>query len=545
MMTIAFNVRNQRMELCENVFMASETVNYVDCRFYFSEEWSGFEKTAIFSNIGGSYSVLLSGDACIVPHEVLSDSFSVSVFGIQNGEKFRRITTNAVSVQVSSSGYKEGDTPDEPTPDVYETIVLRLADGEKQIKAVGDKNTQLGAEIESVKNSVSADKAAIEGEIDDCCTEVNAIKTDLSKLPEKYAAKTHLHKAEDITDLNIPTKMSQLDNDSGLVADENYVHTDNNYTDAEKAKLAGLHLYDDTGIKAEIDAKADIPHTTESGYPLELTDSLADERLTDCKVWGNTDGVGDLSTADNKYHVPITVCGKNVLDIAGINSKGLYSATISSGVKISYDKDTQIITLNGTSTSSVSTNQFVLNHAISGDAVISAKVIGGTVSGNGYCFGLSSTAYVLPGDVRIQLTENGIDTAKSAGTRTLQNSGKYVVIQSNTAVTYNNFQFQLQIEKGITSTEYEPYTNISSNAVLDTPLTPGEYIDLIRKKRVNGSTETDITVAGELKTVDSDVNNIICGTTVAPEKTEVEYYQDINKVITELRNAILAQGGNT
>ncbi len=255
--------------------------------------------------------------------------------------------------------------------------------------------------------------------------------------------------------------------------------------------------------------------------------------------------VGDFDSLYGKYIVPITVCGKNVLDIAGINSKGLYSATISSGVKISYDKDTQIITLNGTSTSSVSTNQFVLNHAISGDAVISAKVIGGSVSGNGYYFGLSSTAYVLPGDVRIQLTENGIDTAKSAGTRTLQNSGKYVVIQSNTAVTYNNFQFQLQIEKGTTATEYEPYTNISSNAVLNTPLTPGEYIDLIRKKRVNGSTETDITVAGELKTVDSDVNNIICGTTVAPEKVEVEYYQDINKVITEIKNAILAQGGNT
>ena len=80
---------------------------------------------------------------------------------------------------------------------------------------------------------------------------------------------------------------------------------------------------------------------------------------------------------------------------------------------------------------------------------------------------------------------------------------------------------------------------------MDTPLAPGEYIDLIRKKRVNGSTETDITVAGELKTVDSDVNNIICGTTIAPSKIDIEYYQDINKVITNLTNAILAQGGNT
>ena len=150
---------------------------------------------------------------------------------------------------------------------------------------------------------------------------------------------------------------------------------------------------------------------------------------------------------EEKYEIPIKISGKNMLDIAGINDKGCYSATISSGVKISYDKDTQIITLNGTSTSSISTNQFVLNGEISGDVIISAKVIGGSVSGSGYYFGLASSPYVLPGDVRIQLTENGIDTTKSAGTRTPQKSGKYVVIQSNAAVTYNNFQFQLQIEE--------------------------------------------------------------------------------------------------
>lgn len=148
-----------------------------------------------------------------------------------------------------------------------------------------------------------------------------------------------------------------------------------------------------------------------------------------------------------KYEIPIKISGKNILDIAGINSKGLYSATISSGVKISYDKDTQIITLNGTSTPIISTNQFVLNGEIFGDVIISAKVIGGSVSGSGYYFGLATTSYSLPGDVRIQLTENGIDTTKSAGTRTPQRSGKYVVIQSNAAVTYNNFQFQLQIEE--------------------------------------------------------------------------------------------------
>lgn len=40
----------------------------------------------------------------------------------------------------------------------------------------------------------------------------------------------------------IPTKLSQLNNDGNFVADANYVHTDNNYTNSAKAKLDGIDL---------------------------------------------------------------------------------------------------------------------------------------------------------------------------------------------------------------------------------------------------------------------------------------------------------------
>lgn len=38
----------------------------------------------------------------------------------------------------------------------------------------------------------------------------------------------------------IPTKTSDITNDSNFVSDANYVHTDNNYTATEKSKLAGI-----------------------------------------------------------------------------------------------------------------------------------------------------------------------------------------------------------------------------------------------------------------------------------------------------------------
>lgn len=42
---------------------------------------------------------------------------------------------------------------------------------------------------------------------------------------------------------------------TGYVKDANYVHTDNNYTTAEKTKLAGLENYDDTLITAALENK--------------------------------------------------------------------------------------------------------------------------------------------------------------------------------------------------------------------------------------------------------------------------------------------------
>lgn len=55
----------------------------------------------------------------------------------------------------------------------------------------------------------------------------------------------------------VPTKTSELQNDSNFVSDEKYVHTDNNFTSAEKKKLGTLVNYDDTAIKKQIDNKQD------------------------------------------------------------------------------------------------------------------------------------------------------------------------------------------------------------------------------------------------------------------------------------------------
>lgn len=91
--------------------------------------------------------------------------------------------------------------------------------------------------------------------------------------------------------LGIPTKTSDITNDSGFVEDKNYVHTDNNYTDAEKTsvgiikdkvdKVAGKGLstndltdelkadYDDAVLQAHTHSNKSILDNTTASYTTE------------------------------------------------------------------------------------------------------------------------------------------------------------------------------------------------------------------------------------------------------------------------------------
>jgi len=51
---------------------------------------------------------------------------------------------------------------------------------------------------------------------------------------------TEIIPANKEVDIIVPTKTSELLNDSNLVVDASYVHTDNNYTSTEKSKLSGI-----------------------------------------------------------------------------------------------------------------------------------------------------------------------------------------------------------------------------------------------------------------------------------------------------------------
>lgn len=123
-------------------------------------------------------------------------------------------------------------------------------------------NTLVNENPNEVIDSFNEVKKFLEG-----VTDTENLAAMLAALESKITAK-------------IPTKLSQLNNDGNFVSDKNYVHTDNNFTTAEKEKLAGLANYDDTTITKSINNEITRSKAAESALSGKL-DELSKVALAD------------------------------------------------------------------------------------------------------------------------------------------------------------------------------------------------------------------------------------------------------------------------
>lgn len=121
-MKVQFTVTNQHIESKTNGKIVADSKNYLEAVFFFvTSEWENIVKTVVFRTKIGTYNVVLDGDSCFVPPEcVIAGETEVSVFG---GD---RVTTDVAKVKIFPSGYRIGETPLAPTPDVYAQITEKL-----------------------------------------------------------------------------------------------------------------------------------------------------------------------------------------------------------------------------------------------------------------------------------------------------------------------------------------------------------------------------------------------------------------------------------
>ena len=138
-MDILFDVDKQFVNY-KNYCVASNGIvadskNYLRAVFMFTPDWDGLIKTAIFAGGGNYYEVILVDNACMVPAEVIKPpKFTVSVAGVSyTGNQL--ITTSSLAVNITYSGYHEGITPADPTPDVYAQIIAIMQQQASDVEA--------------------------------------------------------------------------------------------------------------------------------------------------------------------------------------------------------------------------------------------------------------------------------------------------------------------------------------------------------------------------------------------------------------------------
>ena len=126
-------------------------------------------------------------------------------------------------------------------------IIGTLTDQSDLLNALNDKQELLesGINIKTINNQ----SLLGEGNINISGTGGTSNYNDLENKPQINNITLAGNKTLEDLGIDIPTKISDLINDNDTVTDSNYVHTDSNYTSAEKIKLAGI----ESGAQVNID----------------------------------------------------------------------------------------------------------------------------------------------------------------------------------------------------------------------------------------------------------------------------------------------------
>lgn len=276
------------------------------------------------------------------------------------------------------------------------------------------------------------------------------------------------------------------------------------------------------GIKTAIDClkSASVPHTTVSGYPISLTDALNNENIISCKIYGNTGGVGDLDANTGKYKIPIKIQGKNLIPYPYLES-----SKTTNDVTFTVNED-GTITVSGTATANTS---FSLASAIYYTLPKKVYFWSGCPTGGGATTYNSYVNILKRTETSWKIVKTIYDYGNGAAVdlRQYDYDGITITISVTKDTTMNNAVFKPLLEENSGASEYEKYIEAVTTISLNEPLQAGEFTNV-----------------SSLKTINSDRNYISCDTAVAPSKIDLEYYQDINKVIAEIKAAILSNGGN-
>lgn len=295
---------------------------------------------------------------------------------------------------------------------------------------------------------------------------------------------------------------------------------------------------------------------------LTITDGCGGTNVRNYVIHGAEGGVGDLNSDTGKYEIPVTVRGKNLMSIKR-DMRNEYA----SGVIV--EKGTDYVIAQMSASASNTTPGGTYNS--SGWLGLTSKNAGTTAFNKCFFKDIKpSTTYTLSYDFEYFYLPENVSKIKhicyvivngtsysqtyydiSQINKRLHNKLTFTTPETISSMelffTLNSCKVKLSnimLEEGGNKTEYERYAEPQTAVIeLSAPLGKNDHVVNASGTTFKNSALSKASTA-EIPLVASGTNIIEVGTATAPGKIEVEYYKDINKIVNNLTNAILAQGGN-
>jgi hypothetical protein len=298
-----FQVNTNQVILRQQDQVESGEYNVTECNFTFSSEFDGLTKKAVFTGEDGTaYLQTIVDNKCSIPSEILEVSQVVEIgvyaYDVENEELVLRYSPEPTQFYIHQGSYKEAQNSTPPTPSEIEQLQAQITTNANDIDTLETDVGNIQGDIANIEAEQVTQNENIQTNTDNISTingQIVTINADIDNLENTKADKSE-----------IPTKTSDLINDSGFIEDENYVHTDNNFTDEDEAQIT-TNKNDIATLQSTKADKSEIPTktsdlTNDSGFINKNVNDLVNYTLKT-----NTGSLIDLEINGTTYVITLSL----------------------------------------------------------------------------------------------------------------------------------------------------------------------------------------------------------------------------------------------
>ena len=306
-MKIEYEVNHQKCKRKDRNMIVNDSQNYLEIKFTFSEDWNNCTKFIFFRCNDINYPYGLINDKITVPAVFLkTESLTFGVYGINDDVV---ITTNLCKLRLGKS-YYDSETSEVDETIYTETVVEEMFDAIDAKSPKGHTHTE--SDVIDLKDYVVKEegKGLFSGSYDDLTNRpfipeevsdltdgndvvkksstAGLLKNDGTIDTNSYSQTEHNHIMNDITDLDIPSDVSELtDTQNTPFTPKSHVHTISDVT-ALQPTLSSKADKNTTYTKTEMDTalsnKADNSHTHSKSEITDFTHTHDERYYTKTEV---------------------------------------------------------------------------------------------------------------------------------------------------------------------------------------------------------------------------------------------------------------------